>query len=163
MAKDLDEIKRRLPHLAAGEIAELKRALNALTSLGPAPTTGRGGQHGWDDEILDAIVATLQGHHGVVLSKQRLRLMAGHTTLTENLIAISEWIEKHAVSHAQRRGLITVGIDRLYLYLLNHGRPCGANDLMRAAHRFPEILALDFPGYADSGLIGLIIRERPLP
>src|SRR5262245_31927107 len=159
MGQDLDEIKRRLPHLSAGEIAELKRAISALTSLGPLPVTTRG-QHGWDSEILDAIVLPRRDHHGGIRPKERLRQMAGYVTITENLYALAEWIEEHGLDHGQRRALIAFGIERLYLYLLNHGRPCGANDLMRAAHRFPEVLALDFPGYADSGLIGLIIRER---
>lgn len=160
MGNDYDEIKHRLPRLTAAELIDLRRGITALLGIGGAPERSPGGQHGWDDVILTAIVTTLRDHQAVALPKGRLKAMRGHATLTENLVPLSEWIERQADSYVQRRALIEVGIEKLYLHFMQSGRAHGANDLMAAAHLFPEILNRAFPGYVDAGLLHLIVRER---
>ena len=65
------------------------------------------------------------------------------------------------MQRVERHGIISLGMDLLIAELRCYSDGAGSNKVMSHIHRIPDIIDQNFPGYAEAGLLPLIInRDR---
>lgn len=161
-----DEVASALPHLTPAERAKIMERLRALQSLSPgsgsSPQAPEARPDGALGELLDVIAASVLSLSGERTSPQALsRALGGPAMRAKAEALVSGFAARHAPTRAQRRGLLAVGVDCLYRDLARGGSTVSARTLARQAHRIPGALDRAFPGYAASGLLGMVVGIVP--
>lgn len=74
---------------------------------------------------------------------------------------LSTWLYNAAgKNQITMRGLVHLSVELLHDRLIEMGIPVSATTIMNHMHRVPAVLNQSFPGYAQSGLLHLVIREH---
>lgn len=136
--------------LSPEELATVAKRLGAKSATVPVGT---------DVElVLDAICSTLQ-HMGVEYTQpSQLRTAQGYAAFAGKVSALMLYVRRGAPTRNQQRALLGLGITYLYDNLCEMGLPVSARLVMAHAHRLPSVINAAFPGYAQAGLLGMLVK-----
>jgi hypothetical protein len=158
---DLHAILQVLPKLGKDELEKIKARASALLALGvsASPMNGAGKR---DDVAIciDAICEAMSGLGLGELSPHWLRKTAS-AGFAEKVTGLNRWMGKAGIADSnRRRALIVLGIEMLCRDIDRMGLPSSPKFVMAQIHRLPSLFNRSFPGYAQAGLLGLILRKE---
>lgn len=163
MTEAYDRVIAALPHLAPDERGRVIERLRALDALAPTralaaatrafPEVGDGPA----GELLEIIAAAVLRAHGERVSPIALRRAPSFSAFRAKAGELATFAAKNASGRVSGRALLAVGIDCLYRDLRRAGMTVTARTLMACVHQVPAALDKSFPGYAQSGLLGMIV------
>ncbi len=157
MSEAYQRVLKDLPLLTTDEREAIKARIVARGTL---ETNTVSSQMGDEVLVLEAIVDVVQRLSGEVVSVYELRRMNGYTGFKTKAISLLETLGKSSGTRLKKIAVLTLGIELLYRDLRDQLLPCSSRTLMRHVHRVPAVLDTNFPGYAESGLMGWITREE---
>lgn len=154
----LASARKAIRELSTQERRDLRSELSALIALGknvpePAP----------DNQVEDLaglVNTTLQEQGFEFMSTQRLRSYCkDYRGVTARLWAFA----RSAMPYSQRpeqMALLRLGIRMLAKNIEELQIPLTHATLMRQLERLPAVVNRGFPGYAQAGLLGMVVRDR---
>lgn len=158
-----DAIVNELPRLTSDECRRLSERLKAMNSLAPAwggATAGGARESSAVDEVLEAIVHTVLHASGEKVAPSVLRRAADGQALRTKSADLSEFLSKHAPDRTHRRALLRIGFRLLHSDLARAGMTVTSRTLAACCHQIPAVLDRAFPGYAQSGLLCMIVAKE---
>jgi hypothetical protein len=158
------EIRKQMLGLSSAELAELRQfaTLNMATG-GSRSSAAEAKSEDIAVEFLHAIARTLQSRNLDYTQPGSMQKVQAFASYRSKLVndGIADWlnavVKKNRVA---RSGLLTLLASLLCDDLIEKGRPVHARAMMLHAHRIPAVLNRAFPGYAQFGMLHLIIRKE---
>jgi len=158
-----DSISKAIKKLNPSELARLRSEITALLSL----RSGRADHDAHEEENVSdtrfglwAICDMLQRNgleYGSVAMLQRHRDFAQFKIQYEG---VNKFFGKAKLDKVQRRSLYQIGLKLLYENLVEMGIPVSAVTMMHHIYRVPSLINQQLPGYAQSGLLKLVVAQR---
>lgn len=161
---NLDKAKQYVALLTAPELLELRNYIAARSSIGIVqPTSAKG-----DDMarfVLDVIADMMRTRGLDMRQASVLERMSAFPRFRHKLEndanGVGQFIrDMPAKNKVARRALVYVGVDQLREFIQATGTPISSQAIMNHIHMLPAIYDAAFPGYAQSGLLNLVIREK---
>lgn len=155
---DLQTVLKLLPKLTSEELGQVRVAMGALGAAGPAYV--KPGIRAEDDASwLLSIVRDVFPDQPIpvhVLRKSRI-----YPSFAQKLPAVMTWI-KHALERrVEQQALLNVALTLMRHDLAAQGTITVSPTLiMSNIHMLPATIDRHFPGYVESGLIGLVLRTE---
>lgn len=147
-----------LPLLTGAELAQVRAALGALSSIGgergPVLNTDVTSDDMW---VLGAIADYMRDKGIDATSVPLLRRQRSYSAFRDKVPAITQYL-KPAGDRNTQRALLTIGIELLYEDLQKLGLAITSRSMMAHVHRIPGMINRAFPGYASQGFLSMIIR-----
>lgn len=166
MGEDYDRVVAAIPRMTPEERARIAARLKAVESLAPSGEfqTGRPPQHEPDDaagELLSIIADVVLRRSGERVTPAVLRRSPQFRAFRAKALELAVFAAEHASARVQRRALLALGVELLYRDLrIGPGFSVTSRTLMACIHQVPAVLDKNFPGYASSGLLGMIIGDK---
>jgi hypothetical protein len=157
---DFHNVVSSLPHLSADELHELGQRIKALSSfqttdLPQSITTDAKG-----DLILDAIASFMQGRGLEFTSASTLVRSPQYRAFAQKIPAVMKYLEQVTTVQIEQRAIAAIAVELLYENLVEMGVAVTSRTVMSHVHRIPSILNRAFPGYAQCGMLHMIVRGR---
>lgn len=166
---NLKDLKNSLSDLPDSDLIKLYQHLltlppiKALRSLGPSGHVGTTDDDPFADRVLSIIVDVLGAKGIYSFNVTKLRSSGEFNTFREKLTDVKVLIDRGLNCRLTRTSyhrLIQLGVERLYHNLTAMNIPPSGRTLMNHIHLLPRALDKAFPGYAECGLLGMIIRDQ---
>lgn len=109
--------------------------------------------------VLQEIVLLLQRLGVEFSSVELLQKSPTIKSFNEKVPGVMSYVRKGVKTRNAHRALLSLGLQLLYDRLVKEGYPAGGRTLMNNIHRLPSTVNSHFPGYAASGMLGMIIKE----
>lgn len=155
-----DAVVAALPGLTAEERARVAERLKAGADLaGAAPARA-----GVPDEALDLLAVIAEEvlrFSGERVSAAGLARTAQFPAFRAKARELAAFAALHAQTRAQRRALMAAGVELLRRDLARAGLSVTSRTLMSCVHQVPAVLARAFPGYAEAGLLRMVVGAGP--
>jgi len=120
------------------------------------------GGHDPDEEMLhDVLVDTLTAHHHRAMPLHVARKAPHWGTFRENAAHILAFVRTHITENrvAMRKALgVLLRIQARWM--LTRGIPLSHRTVCQQLVRIPDLVEREFPGYLESGLLSMIVRQR---
>ncbi|MDO8614507.1 MAG: hypothetical protein Q7T33_02070 [Dehalococcoidia bacterium] len=159
-----DRAVAALPHLTPEERALVAGRLKALQALAPQGPEGAlsssGGEDDAADEVLALIVDAVLRLHGERVAPAALRRAPSFPAFRAKARELAAFAAEQAGGRVRRRALLALGVELLHRDLRRAGMTVTSRTLMACVHQVPAVLDKAFPGYARSGLLGMVVGER---
>lgn len=165
-AMDFQEIIKALPALERGEVERVRAACTAILHLTPdagdVTEKDKVVQVQGDDElwVIHGIRSVLQSLGVEYPGMGLLQRAPEYSSFKEKIPGLMEYLRK---AHPQRRCqfiILRLGIKLLLDNLRQLGLAISARALLRHIHRLPSVLNAAFPGYAEAGMLGMLIKQK---
>lgn len=147
-----------LPSLNKSELTRLRAEISALLAL-PASSNGSDADDGEAAFALSAIAEQLASV-GEPCALPRLLTHRDRPKFNQQFAAIDDFFKRAGLDKLQRRSLFRIGVRLLYQNLAELNVPASAVTLMHHVHRIPSLLDRQLPGYAESGLLRLVVPHQ---
>lgn len=164
-----DQILKGLLDLNVSQLAEVRARAGILSEAGGAKqrTTGLSGGQPMPDMIaetdVELVLSEIAGHlreQGIeFVSVSMLKKVQGFGKFAEKIPAVMIFFRKITTNRVKLRALIRIAIALLYKDLARMNISASTRTMMNHFHRVPAVLNRNFPGYAQSGLLGLLLQE----
>jgi len=157
----LADILARLPSLSIDELHQVRQTCAKLFSASgikiiehlPVPNDS-------DIEIM------LQGLSEFMRSKSlefqpapMLKSVVQYKPFVGKIPSVMIFLKKATTNRVELKALIHIAFDLLHQDLVAMGLPVSSRTLMQHVHRIPPVINNAFPGYAQAGLLGMIVRK----
>lgn len=157
-----DELRKAInatKGLTTEELQSLRTHIGALISLGSssADTILTASSH--DDWVLMGIADYMRSSQLDLAGIKQLTSGKHYDTFKTKLPALHKYFANVGGKTAQR-ALLRLGIGLLHHDLVNMGLAISSRLLMAHIHRIPGVINRAFPGYAQAGLLHMIIRSE---
>ena len=149
-----------LPRLTPDERHKISERLRALEALAPTPASPGISRQGPDaavGELLSAVSAVVLQESGERVNPVILRRAVDGPALREKAAELAEFATKHAATRTRRAALLRLGVELLRRDLARAGMTVTSRTLVACCHQVPAVLDRAFPGYAASGLLGMVV------
>lgn len=157
MGERLKTVLVNLSQLSAAELEELEGRVKALRSL--AGPSVKEQSFAWT--LCDLIAEEMQSLGHVRTPTKALMRYSGEKSFRQNAALLDEWLVKVGIPQRMRRPFLSLCILLLYRNLKSFmDVPVTAHVLMNNIAHIPPVINKSFPGYADAGLLGLIVRQE---
>lgn len=147
-----------IPTLSSAELSKVTAAIGAANAIGnkrgPTLTTDLSSDDMW---MLGAVADYMRDRGIDATSVSLLRGQRGYRAFAAKVPAIAKFL-KPCGARVKQRALLHVGIELLFADLQKIGLAATSRLVMAHAHRIPAVINRAFPGYAQQGLLHLIIR-----
>lgn len=146
--------------LNPSELIKLRTELTAMLAL---PHKGaREPQQDVDDARfgLWAIADELQRSGTEHDAMGRLSVHRDRAQFNKHYQAVNQYFTKAGLDKIQRRALFQIGLKLLYDNLTAMGIPVTSVTMMHHVHRVPAMINQQLPGYAESGLLHLVVGGK---
>ena len=150
----LQDVVKILPKLTRAELLQVRARVEALTQH-PASADTRKDRK--ETLVLQTIVSALAARGIDYAPIASLRNHGNLALFRAKLPPLFAYLDN--VSPRESRVLLRLGVDLLYADLLEMGVPVTGRTLMNAIHRIPGVLNKHFPGYAEEGLLSLLVNR----
>lgn len=163
MSAAYDAVVAALPRLTPAELRRVAErikmlgawsAVSASADAADATTTDAEAEA---EVLLEVIAGVVLRASGERVSTFALRRSSSFSSFRGKVALLHKFASKHVRSRAARRRLLAVGFEQLYRDLSGAGFSVTARMLMSCAHQLPAIFDKYFPGYAASGLLGMVV------
>lgn len=159
----LKQVLALLPLLSPEELQEVRARAGFLGKMSsPKHAAKMQEEYAGDDVtlVLDVLCDVARSVGVDVVAPHVLRKSQQLRDARQKIAPVLEFIRAHARGPVRERALLRTGIRLLYDDLVEMGFPVSARTLLSHLHRLPAIFDRHFPGYARSGILGIVIRER---
>lgn len=165
MGKEFDMVVAALPRLSGDERDRLVARIRAMSSVAPADAAADPAQPSVFvsepvRDVLEIIAREVLRYSGEVVHPAALTRAAQFKPFVPKARELADYADKYARSRAQRLALIATGVELLRRDLAEAGMTVTARTLMACIHQVPGVIVKAFPGYAESGLVGMIVRPQ---
>jgi hypothetical protein len=109
--------------------------------------------------VLEAIASVLFSFGLEFASVTFLRKSSNYAAFREKMPPLFRFLRQNSVNQTEMRGLLHLGVSLLVEDMKRLTMPIAGRMVLAHIHRLPEVVNLAFPGYAESGLLGMIIRR----
>ena len=157
-----DELRKAIDAtkgLTTDELGVLRTHIAALLALGPSSADTILSASSHDDWVLMGIVDYMRSSQIDLAGVQQLTSGKHYDTFKGKLPALHAYLKKVGNRTAQR-ALLRLGIGLLHHDVVNMGLAISSRLLMAHIHRIPGVINRAFPGYAQAGLLHMIIRSE---
>jgi hypothetical protein len=154
MRTELKTVLDTLPKLTADELQRVRSGLAALSSLGGAKPIVRGPEDDADWVLLG--ITSFMQNAGLDMSGPA-QLRGSHFAAFRNKMPALMHFINRAGDKNKQRALLHLGLDLLHENMTAIGLAVTSRTLMQHVHRIPGVIDRSFPGYAQAGLLPLII------
>ena len=145
--------------LTTEELGVLRTHVGAMLSLGPSSADRILTATSHDDWVLMGIVDYMRSNQLDLAGIPQLTSGRHYDTYKVKLPPIMKYLRMAGDKTAQR-ALLRLGIGLLHHDLVNMGWAVSSRTLMAHIHRMPAAINRGFPGYAQSGLLSMIVRAE---
>jgi hypothetical protein len=158
----INDVKALLQGLTAQELTEIKSYANAKLSLGVVADADAPQSTDLPRLIVDVIV-DCTASRGIDSTSSTMLLRSAQFPPFRHKIDnklgsfLTNAVKRNRV---KLRALIYLSVELLIDNLQQMAVPVSSRAVMSHIHRIPSILDRSFPGYAESGLLYLVIREK---
>lgn len=159
MGLTVDRIVAELPHMSKPDRDRILVAIRALDCLGLVEQSKKRTEDVDLDWSLDAIVDVFVSHGVEFPSRTMLIRSNSYSGYKAKLTQVMRFLD--GFDRAEKRALFTIGIKLLYENLAQLGIPVTAGTILGHVHRVPGVINKAFPGYAEAGMLGLVIGKGP--
>ena len=152
----LPDILSALPKLNPQELEEVDAHVRFLRQT-------KGGVSGSEadvDLVLQSICECLMGMGVEFCTIPQLRKSQQFKAFAAKVPSVMKYVREAVETRNEQRVILELGARLLYQNLTETGLPAGARTVMSHLHRLPSVINREFPGYAASGLLGLIVSAR---
>jgi hypothetical protein len=147
-----------LKPLTLSELEELEKRIRALRFGAPGAMSETDDHVSGGDLIIQTICDTLNGLGVDRTQAPTLKRSKYYPAMKAKAPDILSFIRGQAGTRNQQRALLALGINLLYENMTKVGLPVSAMLLMGHIHRLPSIFNQNFPGYARSGFLGMLVK-----
>lgn len=157
----LTQIKAQLDALTPSQRANIRQYLAMREALGAVERYEKE-QFDAAQLMLEAIADITRRNGNDMTPPHRLRKTPNYKEFKQKHDeGLSEFL-RDAVkrNRVKLRALVWLSVKLLYRHLVEMGVPVSARMMMNHIHRIPSVLDDAFPGYARSGLLGIVIKEE---
>lgn len=157
-----DELRKAIDAtkgLTTEELAYLRTHIAAMQALGPssADTILTASSH--DDWVLMGICDYMRSNQIDLAGVQQLTSGKHYDTFKQKLPALHKYL-RYAGNKVAQRALLRLGIGLLHHDIVQIGLAVSSRLMMSHVHRIPGVINRAFPGYAQAGLLHMIIRSE---
>jgi hypothetical protein len=161
----VEAIKKQMLRMSKSELEELRRFAAVAGQSGGAPPDAITDAKGevYCQMILESICLVLQSRDLDPTKPHALTRTQQYRAFREKIVEdkIGAWcdmvVKKNRIA---LRGLIRLAVDLLCDDLIQKRVAVNARVMMNHAHRIPAVLHRNFPGYAQYGMLYLVIRKE---
>lgn len=157
-----DELRKAInatKGLTTEELALLRTHISAMIALGPSSADTILTASGHDDWVLMGICDYMRSNQLDLAGVQQLTSGKHYDTYKEKLPSLHRYLKSAGNKNVQR-ALLRLGIGLLHFDLVAIGLAVSSRLLMAHIHRVPGVINRAFPGYAQAGLLSMIIRSE---
>ena len=155
-------LKTQIAMLTREQRQGIRAYMDMLDGVGVAQSSRSASAADLETTLLDSIVRVMK-REGVDASPVfALRKLPEFKTLQQKLDGGLAEFFRHAMhrNKLKRHALILLSIKLLYKNLVEMNVPVSSRMMMNHIHRIPSVLDDAFPGYARSGMLGIVIKEE---
>lgn len=158
----LKQILDELHELSEDERDEIQTHLKMIKSLAPGLPLmgGAGGVQDDSDLFLQQLCAVLSSAGIEFVQPTVLAKTNGYSTFKGKVPGVMKFLRRAVSSRNELRVLLYIALGLLYQDLTKQGIPVSSRLMMAHAHRIPSVLNAAFPGYAQIGLLRMIINRK---
>jgi len=114
-----------------------------------------------EDLLLDCITAVLKGNGLEYASIALLKKQAGYPTFKAKVPGVARFLnQRRQLSRQDLRAMFAFALELLIEDMQSMNMAIGARNIMNHIHRIPSVVNRAFPGYAQSGLLELLIKRK---
>lgn len=165
MSAEFETICKLLPALSAEQLGQIRARAAIL-----AQSAGKNASAGFPDAperhpesdadiILAELAGFLRDQGAEFASLPMLRGASNYRSFAAKVPGTMEFFRTITTNRVKLRALIRIAISFLYKDLHRMGTVASARTMMSHWHRVPAIINRNFPGYAQIGALGLMLRE----
>jgi hypothetical protein len=172
----LEQAETLIRELTRDELARLRQRIkiNLDNGIHYQGTPVEQAKAGGDERILlDAIVRGLEARGLEYPLPSLLMATPVYASFRQKTPGVFKYLRRAACTDVELLGLVTLGMDLLIRDIEKNqgdwvkdpdGSPrkvtgVSARQLMSQVHRIPQVINLAFPGYAEAGLLRMIVRQ----
>jgi hypothetical protein len=148
------EILSKLKYLMPEELTKLKAHVTALSNTSSATTSESD-----VDIVLKVLYKTILELGSASLPPSVLKKQVDKA-IQEKINLVMEWLRRQTQQRVEIEGLLSIGIVGLYEDLVRWQIPPTPRTLLKNIHRIPAKMEVQFPGYASSGILHIIVKSR---
>jgi len=157
-----DELRKAIDAtkgLTTEELQSLRNHIAALIAMGPssADTILTASSH--DDWVLMGICDYMRSNQIDLAGVQQLTSGRHYDTFKGKLPSLHKFLANGGNKNVQR-ALLRLGIGLLHHDIVQMGLAVSSRLMMAHIHRIPGVINRAFPGYAQAGLLHMIIRSE---
>ena len=153
---DFDEVIKRLPGLTREQLRAVRDRTCFLYD-----TTKSGNDTSDELLALECVSNVLKSKGLEFASPAILRKSAVYDTFrTDKVPAVSAYLERAKLTRNETRAIIQIGLCLLITDMQRMDLMASARTILSHFHRLPAVLNYAFPGYAEAGFLGQIIRRK---
>lgn len=159
----LDDIISAIPTFNAEEQERIISAIKASRSLGGARTRGVALRSDMKDDTLLVLAAITDALRRKGMDNTTVDMAAGFSNyglFVKQAAVIGEWVRGQAMNAGQQRKLYAMMAALLRDDLEKMGLAVTVRLMMQHAHRMQACFHRAFPGYADAGLVSVILNSK---
>lgn len=163
----LDELKRDCHRLSRDEKQRLRDYLSMLLGTGSksvAEKANKGATIERDTALILETIADVCRDRGIEMEGKHAAMLKVHPAFpafAEKCDMLKSYIDRSCDrSRVAKLAFIRLAVELLVTNLQQMRVPISASVVMNHVHRLPAVMDQNFPGYAKSGLLGMVIRER---
>jgi hypothetical protein len=148
-----------LKALTTPELIAVNAFISSLVALGPSSADRILTASNHNDWVLMGICDYMRSAQIDLSGVNQLTSGKHYETFRSKCIALHHYL-KRCGNKVQQRAVLRLGIGLLHHDLENMGLAVSSRLMMAHIHRLPGIINKSFPGYAEAGLIHMIIRSE---
>lgn len=154
MAMNVQQLMSEIAQLPPAERLKLLQQTKAL--VGAAPID----QIETHDDLfaLRCICDMLRDSGTETFGFERYKKHAQWRSFCAKVPAVLQYVRQAGSQRVMQRKVLTFGLRLLYKQMTRDGYPVTGITMLAHFHRVPAVLEQAFPGYAKSGLLGLIFK-----
>lgn len=140
----------------------LRGHLTALLGLGGTPVSSVREPKSREMFILDIICDQIKLHGIDFCSPSMLKASNGYKKFQREEIEakINEFLDQGEYNQNERRMILMLGVDLVIAGLQRNRIPVSGGSVLSSIHKLPSAINREFPGYAASGLLRMLIRSK---
>ena len=160
-----DQVKRLILGLSPAELQEVRSrcALIMQGGAATAPTASAAKAStpaDADTDLILEVISDFLREQGIEYAGvQKLKGMANFRAFAEKVPESMKYFRSASRNRTKQRALIRMGCRLLFQDMNRMSISPSVRTLMNHWHRVPAVINRSFPGYAHSGLLGLLVRD----
>lgn len=160
MNSELQQIISILPHLSKDDLTRIQHAVGSLLSLGGYAV--REEVHGTPDPLLFVISEVLQSKGLEFCSVFELRRSRAYKKFQHEIApSIDRFLDAQGnLTKLEKNQILHVGVRLLIDDLQSWHAGVSGRDILRFMHKLPMLINKAFPGYAQCGMLRMIIQKE---
>jgi hypothetical protein len=161
----LDRLVSDLSKLSTEDLAKLDQHVKVMRAVtGPSTVTVpavASGKRDLESRALGVLCAAMRDMGVEYPSVEMLRKTSQIGAFNRKLPAVMQFISGIGPKRVEQDALLKIAFELLYYDLVTvYELAASSLTLMAQVHRIPAVINRHFPGYAESNLLGMILKEK---